>query len=204
MSITRITIVYVMGTIAGSVMMNMTNGEGLKLIDSGVDNSIIDLFLRESNAIENEFSEEAFEDARKAWDFAVSIASLNCFIFNDDFVIGVHRILMDRLDSWITGGYRACRVTVGGRMCPEPVLVQPLMDDWFDDMNASIPIVKEQPHAKQYHAEKMHVRFEKIHPFEDGNGRTGRILMNIHRLLLGTLVTVIKDSEKHHYYKWFE
>jgi len=190
--------------IAGSVRMTMTNGEELRLIDAGAGDTMIDLFLRESNAIENEFSEEAFEDARKAWDFAVSIASLNCFVFNDEYVLGIHRELLDRLDPGIAGCFRLDRVMVGGRMCPEPVLVSPLLDDWYDDINAGIPIVKEQPHAKQYSAEKMHVRFEKIHPFEDGNGRTGRILMNIHRLLLGAPIAVIKDSEKHHYYKWFE
>jgi len=49
----------------------------------------------------------------------------------------------------------------------------------------------------------MHINFEKIHPFIDGNGRIGRMLLNWQRVKLGLPVLVIKESEKQEYYKWF-
>ena len=49
-----------------------------------------------------------------------------------------------------------------------------------------------------------HVKFESIHPFVDGNGRTGRLLMNWIRIKIGLPILVIKESEKFEYYKWFE
>ena len=51
----------------------------------------------------------------------------------------------------------------------------------------------------------MHVRFEKIHPFVDGNGRTGRMLMWLHEYWLGREPTLIRSNEadRHYYYQWF-
>ena len=53
--------------------------------------------------------------------------------------------------------------------------------------------------------EQDHIWFEKIHPFEDGNGRTGRILMNIQRLNAGLPLLIIHEGkEQMEYYKWFQ
>jgi fido (protein-threonine AMPylation protein) len=49
-----------------------------------------------------------------------------------------------------------------------------------------------------------HVRFEHIHPFVDGNGRLGRMLMNWQRKQEGLDILVIEDAKKHEYYEWFK
>jgi Fic family protein len=50
----------------------------------------------------------------------------------------------------------------------------------------------------------MHIKFEEIHPFEDGNGRVGRILWNIQRLMLGLPLKIIHTGkEQFDYYKIF-
>lgn len=49
-------------------------------------------------------------------------------------------------------------------------------------------------------ASYMHLRFEQIHPFADGNGRVGRLLMNYYLLSHGYPPTVIFDEDKETYY----
>lgn len=49
---------------------------------------------------------------------------------------------------------------------------------------------------------KFHSEYEKIHPFQDGNGRTGRIIMFKECLKNGVFPFVIEDIEKASYYKY--
>ena len=51
---------------------------------------------------------------------------------------------------------------------------------------------------------KDRIWFEKNHPFEDGNGRTGRILLNWQRLQYGLPLLIIESYKKEEYYKWFD
>jgi len=70
-------------------------------------------------------------------------------------------------------------------------MIKAALYDWCEDL-------KESKNWKS-----MHIQFEKIHPFIDGNGRIGRILMNWHRLKLGLPIKIIIETEKYNYYKWF-
>ena len=75
----------------------------------------------------------------------------------------------------------------------------------FDfDMDFDTPEEKEQ--AKEayirafYEREaKFHIEFERIHPFEDGNGRTGRIITNAHLLHNNLAPIIITSSMKNIY-----
>jgi hypothetical protein len=49
------------------------------------------------------------------------------------------------------------------------------MDDWLARVNGPLP--DEVPRYE--HLADLHARFERIHPFRDGNGRVGRLLINL-------------------------
>jgi len=87
-------------------------------------------------------------------------------------VLRLHRIMADKvMDQGAAGEYRTIRVKVGDYIAPAPDKVRPLMSElleWWNKTSAKIsPIVS---------SAIVHHQFETIHPFADGNGRTGRML----------------------------
>lgn len=154
-----------------------------------LEDNVLD-FLRESNYIENERSEEAMEDASYAWQRLMR---------EDDFhmsnLVRLHYDLMHQLNPRIAGRIRMCQVRVGDYVCPNPSALSILIPIWFD---------KHSKAETEEDIKKAHIAFEVIHPFEDGNGRAGRIIMNWQRVKAGLPILIIKESEVQEYYKWFD
>jgi Fic family protein len=161
-------------------------------------------FIVESNHIENERSEEAHEDAMLAFGY---LESLNVNMrFHSKAILNGHYFLMQRLNPRIAGKYREIPVTVGGGL--KPFISVDLLESDLKligmDIKKSIKDdIKKSKEEKEEICKAMHIRFEYLHPFEDGNGRIGRILFNLHRRALELPFLVIKESEKDEYYKWF-
>lgn len=150
-------------------------------------------FLRESNAIEGEYSEEAFEDAKQAWIMAV----LNRGKIDVSYILGIHRRLMKRLNPKIAGVIRTGDVWIGNREGMHPDMIQEELRMLCN--KGLYPYYLGEECIKDWH-----IQFERIHPFWDGNGRTGRILMNIQRLEIGLPLLIIHTGkEQQAYYKWF-
>lgn len=147
-------------------------------------------FLRESNLIEREDSEIAYEDAYKAWRFLENFDKLTL-----DRILETHKILMERLNPEIAGKLRTCTVRVGFHIAPRPEKVQGLLERWIEICgDAKI----------EGNIRKAHVEFEEVHPFEDGNGRTGRIIMNWQRIKAKLPLLVIHaGAEQDLYYSWW-
>ena len=61
-----------------------------------------------------------------------------------------------------------------------------------------------QPGQALTAAAYFHAKFENIHPFADGNGRTGRLLMNYLLLLLDHPPIIIHEEDKRAYYDALE
>ena len=96
--------------------------------------------------------------------------------------LNIHRVLMEHAPNpHVAGRFRTSQNWIGGNdynpcgaafVPPPPGEVEPLLDDLCAFVNdvALPPLVQ---------AAIAHAQFETIHPFEDGNGRTGRALVQI-------------------------
>jgi Fic family protein len=97
------------------------------------------------------------------------------------------------------GVYRNVSVYIRGakHAPPQPYLIQTQMETLIRDYGAS------NKHVIENIAE-FHLRFEGIHPFIDGNGRTGRLLMNFELMKAGYLPITITYADRKKYYNCFD
>ena len=96
------------------------------------------------------------------------------------------------------GVYRHIPVIITGaaHTPPQPYMVAPMMETWVRDLHSCA-------HHPLVAAAEFHFRFEAIHPFIDGNGRTGRLLANFILMRSGYLPVSIKYENRHTYYDAF-
>jgi len=87
-------------------------------------------------------------------------------------VLALHRIIAGEvMDQGQAGKYRTIGVRVGAYIPPPPGDVSGLMDELLEWWNSAAPGL-----SPVLSSAIVHYRFEAIHPFADGNGRTGRAL----------------------------
>jgi hypothetical protein len=85
----------------------------------------------------------------------------------------------------------------GMRPPPFPEVPQ-LMTSWIDEVNR---LPQADPLAFPEELARVHARFEQIHPFLDGNGRTGRLVLNLVLVRLGYPPALIYKRERAQYLK---
>lgn len=106
-------------------------------------------------------------------------------------------VLADRPQD--RGVYRRIPVFITGALHtpPQPYLVAPQMEQWVREVLSTRlhPIVA---------AAVFHLKFEAIHPFIDGNGRTGRLLANFQLMRSGYLPVSVKYENRVSYYAAFD
>lgn len=96
-------------------------------------------------------------------------------------------------------GFRKTQVEVrGATFTPTiPSLVTPEMYSLFDCYNNVWNILN--PYEREA---RFHIKFIKIHPFEDGNGRTGRIITSYNLCKSNKAPIIINSRERSKYFKY--
>ncbi len=153
-------------------------------------------FLGESNAIESVYDTDSFTQAYLAWEYLTTHKTLTLGI-----ILETHRILMKNQDLKDNekGYFRKIPIYIGGRMGIDASEIEHDLSHWIEEMN--------QNHigGDMAMTKVLHVKYEKIHPFVDGNGRTGRMFMNWWRLKNNLPLLIIHEGkEQMEYYKWFK
>lgn len=122
---------------------------------------------------------------------AKGLATAELYVFELDtetpistsLILEIHRIAFGQLYEW-AGKWRTTQVTVGQLLPPLPNQVTQAMYQFIDNLNFKISV----SNTRDEHLECLvyaHYEFIRIHPFNNGNGRTGRILMNIVAMKFG-------------------
>ncbi len=114
-------------------------------------------------------------------------------------ILELHKMLLTDIDNSIAGRFRRGKewVRVGNHLGANPDFVMGLVSDLVRDYNEK----------EDYFLDKIarfHAEFEIIHPFCDGNGRIGRIVVNEQLNAVGLPPIIIQNRTKHiDYYPLF-
>ena len=111
-------------------------------------------------------------------------------------ILLLHRMLIGGINDKVAGRLRKDGeyVRVGSYIAPAPEHINGLLNDLINDYLSD---------HSQYFIDKVgyfHAEFEHIHPFCDGNGRIGRVLVNIQLAALGYPPIIIRNKGKHDSY----
>ncbi len=111
-------------------------------------------------------------------------------------ILLLHHMLIGGIDDKIAGRFRASHeyVRVGSHIAPAPEHIEQLLDNLLTDYESS--------HDDYFldRISRFHLEFERIHPFVDGNGRIGRVLINMQLMLHGYPPVIIRNKGKRDYY----
>ena len=117
-----------------------------------------------------------------------------------DLILLFHRMLMGGINDAIAGRFRRQGeyVRVATHIAPPPEHVERMIEHTLFIYENDID---------SYFLDKIarfHLEFETIHPFCDGNGRIGRVIINFHLLELGFPRIIIRNRTKRTYYQAFD
>lgn len=120
-------------------------------------------------------------------------------VLTEKFIKELHLILKNgtsdsKKDWFVVGDYKKIPNEVGGMDTTLPEEVASQMKALLQTYNA-----KEQKTLEDIL--DFHVKFEKIHPFQDGNGRVGRLIMFKECLKYNIVPFIIDDNLKMFYYR---
>ena len=134
---------------------------------------------------------------KEAFDYVRELVKNNIPL-SENIIKKIHfLVLADKKDD--RGVYRRVPVRIMGAAheLVQPYLIQPKMEQLLIDFkNSNEHIVTKLA--------RFHIEFEAIHPFIDGNGRTGRLLVNLELMKAGYPPIDIKYMDRLAYYNAFD
>ena len=171
---------------------------------NAIENSALTLKETEKILLEMELSKdislrEVFEAKNLARIIGYKRDKSQNHELNEELILLLHQMLIGGIDDNIAGRFRKKDefVRIGTYIAPAP--------EHVDRMIESI-LLEYSSNTDSYFLDriaKFHLDFETIHPFCDGNGRIGRVLINFQLLALGFPRIIIRDKEKDIYYRAF-
>lgn len=120
------------------------------------------------------------------------------FVINEALILGIHLRLMNGIIG-DAGQYRKHAVRIMGahvtlaNWAKIPDLISELTEDLAKPADDIIEVLA-----------NTHARFEQIHPFSDGNGRAGRLIMLAQALKFGLIPPLVIKERRYAYYKYLE
>jgi len=120
-------------------------------------------------------------------------------VLNFNVILFLHKILLSNINDDIAGRFRKDNefVRVGSHIAPNPKEIVGRLEEMFIEYNStpSENIIKR--------ISKLHLIFEYVHPFCDGNGRIGRVIINYLLIREGYVPINIKFIDRLDYYQAF-
>lgn len=132
----------------------------------------------------------------RAIDFCIDMAEES---LTEDIIKELRRILKqstkDSMLEWFAvGDYKKRANMVGGRETAKPKEVAPRIKALISEYEAKNVVTINDVIC-------FHYAFERIHPFQDGNGKVGRLIAFKECLRFGIIPFIIEDSKKMYYYR---
>lgn len=134
---------------------------------------------------------------KEAFDFVSELVKDNVTI-SESIIKQIHYlVLADKKED--RGVYRRIPVhIIGAQHEPvQPYLIEPKMEQLLHNFSESTEHIVTK-------LARFHIEFEGIHPFIDGNGRTGRLLVNLELMKAGFPPIDIKFTDRIAYYRAFD
>jgi Fic family protein len=171
---------------------------------NAIENSTLTLKETERILLEMEVSRnvsvrEVFEAKNLARVMEYTRSKAQATELSMEMILLLHKMLISNINDAIAGRLRTKGeyVRVGTHIAPAPEHVERMMETILLEFAAD---------HNNYFADKIakfHLDFETVHPFCDGNGRMGRVLINFQLMRAGFPCIIIRDKEKRIYYASF-
>lgn len=163
---------------------------------NAIENSTLSLKDTEDILIRDQIKKDM--DIREVYE-AKNLAKITTMLLENpnealsiDYILELHKTLLSDIRDDIAGRFRSGKewVRIGAHVGANPDFVSGLVSDLVAQYNTK---------SDDYFLDRIayfHAEFETIHPFGDGNGRIGRVLINQQLMALGLPPIIIQHKSK--------